>query len=237
MSGPHGITFCVATNNPEVLAANFLSSPFLAAPNEHQVLLQRNFASAGRAYNDAIGASANDLIVFAHQDVYFPAGWVAQLRRAISQLDESDPNWGVLGCWGMTQNGEYRGHICSATQSVHGRPFGRPAQVQTLDELVLILKKSSGLRFDDNLAHFHLYGADICMTAAQRRLNSYAICAPCIHNSEQGEILPSEYYSAAPTCGASGKPLSPFKPPARDSLGRISGCTKGDCERPAYDIS
>jgi hypothetical protein len=194
MTEADGITFCVATNDPDVLATNFSRSPCFAIANDYQILLRSGFTSAGKAYNGAIDESSNDLIVFAHQDVHFPLGWIGQLRGAIAQLETSDPQWGVLGCWGITKDGEYRGYICSSTHGIHGRPFSEPAPVQTLDELVLILKKSSGLRFDENLPHFHLYGADICLTAAQRHLNSYAISAPCVHNTKQGAILPDEYY-------------------------------------------
>jgi hypothetical protein len=39
-----------------------------------------------------------------------------------------------------------------------------------------------------------MYGADICLAAAQRGMKSYAISAFCIHNSEQKYILPKEFY-------------------------------------------
>ncbi len=41
-----------------------------------------------------------------------------------------------------------------------------PARVATLDELLLIVKRDSGLRFDPALG-FHLYGADICIQARE----------------------------------------------------------------------
>jgi hypothetical protein len=72
----------------------------------------------------------------------------------------------------------------------------RPAQVQTLDEIVLILRKSSGLRFDESLPHFHFYGTDICMAADARGLKSYAISAFCIHNTQQNFVLPKEFYES-----------------------------------------
>ena len=75
-----------------------------------------------------------------------------------------------------------------------GKPLDQPAPVQTLDEIVLILRKSTGLRFDEGLPHFHFYGADICMSAAARGLNSYAISGFCIHNTQQSFILPPEFY-------------------------------------------
>jgi hypothetical protein len=78
---------------------------------------------------------------------------------------------------------------------VLGGPFERPAPVQTLDEIVLILRKSSGLRFDERLPHFHLYGASICLAAAKTGMKSYAISAFCIHNAQQNFILPKEFYA------------------------------------------
>jgi hypothetical protein len=66
--------------------------------------------------------------------------------------------------------------------------------IQTLDEVVLIFRRSSGLRFDDHLPHFHLYGADLCLRAAKTGLKTYAIPAFCIHNTNQYLVLPKEFY-------------------------------------------
>ena len=97
----------------------------------------------------------------------FPEFWLLDLQRALDSLQQTDPEWGVLGCYGVTLD-EGRGYIYSGGLGVMGKPTDRPGPVQTLDEIVLILRKSSGLRFDDRLPHFHFYGADICMTAAAR---------------------------------------------------------------------
>ena len=79
--------------------------------------------------------------------------------------------------------------------------------VQTLDEIVLILKKSSGLRFDDSLPHFHFYGTDICLRAAQRGMRSYAISAFCVHNTHQTLVLPEEFYECCQAHQASVEEL------------------------------
>jgi GT2 family glycosyltransferase len=188
------ITFAVAVNKPEILEENLLASPCFAMPHGHQILIQENFGSAAKAYNDAIEKSVNDLIVFCHQDVFLPAAWLSQLQKALDRLTEQDPNWGVLGNCGITRDGCSRGHIYSSGLGVLGQPFEQPAPVQTLDEIVLILRKSSGLRFDESLPHFHLYGTDICLRAANRGMKSYTICAFCIHNTHQSLILPGEFY-------------------------------------------
>jgi hypothetical protein len=187
------ITFVVAVNKRDVLKKNLLASPSLCDPHPHQILLQENFSSAALAYNDAIDKSVNDLIVFCHQDMFFPAPWTSQLQRAIDYLGRRDSEWGVLGCSGITQHGLYRGHVYSSGVGFIGEPSD-PSEVQTLDEIVLIFRKSSGLRFDAALPHFHLYGTDICLRAAKKGMNSYAISAFCVHNTYTNYILPEEFY-------------------------------------------
>jgi hypothetical protein len=188
------ITFVTASNNDDILRNNFMVSPCLLGTHNHQILIQRGFISAAAAYNDAIAQSLNDLIVFAHQDVVFPASWLSDLDQALQSLGDTDPQWGVLGCYGETLNDNGRGYVYSPGRGILGKPFKAPAPVQTLDEIVLIIRKSSGLKFDQQLPHFHFYGTDICMAAAERGMKSYAISALCIHNSQQNLVLPKEFY-------------------------------------------
>jgi hypothetical protein len=189
------ITFAVATyGTAEILRTNFLASPCLREGHGHQILVQKDYVSAGKAYNDAIDRSDNDLMVFAHQDMIFPETWLAQLERALDHLDTADRAWGALGCYGMTPEGIGRGYIYSPGPGTIGKPFEFPAPIQTLDEIVLILRRSSGLRFDEDLPHFHLYGTDICLRAAKMGMKSYAIPAFCIHNANHYVILPDEFY-------------------------------------------
>lgn len=188
------ITFVTATNNDEILRNNFMVSSCFLGNDDHQILIQRGFSSAAKAYNDAIARSRNDLIVFAHQDVLFPKSWLSDLRSAMHSLERTDPKWGVLGCYGETLNDNGRGYVYSPYAGILGKSFDRPALVQTLDEIVLIIRKSSGLKFDQDLPHFHFYGTDICMAARERGMNSYAISALCIHNSHQNLVLPKEFY-------------------------------------------
>jgi hypothetical protein len=187
------ITFVTASNNKEILDRNFLVSPCFHA-DDHQILVQEGFRSAALAYNDAIGRSQNDLMVFAHQDVIFPSGWLSDLRKSLAWLEREDRGWGVLGLYGDTQDGQSRGRIYWPGRGMFGQPLTHPARVQTLDEIVLIVRKSSGLRFDRLLPHFHFYGTAICLEAAANGKNSYAIPALCIHNAQSKAVLPKEFY-------------------------------------------
>ena len=198
MSSVDAITFVVASLGIDnTLETNLLASPCFRAPHLHQILVQRSFPSAALAYNHAIDSATNDLLVFAHEDIIFPAPWLSQLERALKYIQQEDPNWGVLGCYGVTRDQGGRGHVYSPHCGIIGKPFANPVPVQTLDEIVLILRKSSGLRFDDHLPHFHLYGTDICLRAAQKGMRSYAISALCIHNHRYYVVLPKEFYECS----------------------------------------
>jgi Glycosyltransferase like family len=190
------LTFVVATNNREILKNNFQASPCFLESSPHQILIQEGFASAAKAYNDAINKSENDLIIFVHQDVVLPREWIEDLERALNYLDKDDPRWGVIGCYGEPLHGHGRGYIYSTGLNILGAPFERPARIQTLDEIVLIFRKSTALRFDDTLPNFHMYGADICMAAESAGRKNYAISAFCIHNTQPTLTLGADFYQA-----------------------------------------
>jgi hypothetical protein len=190
-TGP--VTFVVAVNKRDVLEKNLLLSPCLRGLHSHQVIFQENFSSATAAYNDAIDKSVNDVIIFCHQDMFFPSAWMAQFQRTLELMQSKDPNWGVLGCWGAARDGQYHGYVYSSGLGLIGRP-SEPVEIQTLDEIVLVLRKSSGLRFDDKLPHFHLYGTDICLRAGKLGMKCYAMSAVCVHNTYQDFNLPPEFF-------------------------------------------
>jgi glycosyltransferase involved in cell wall biosynthesis len=189
------ITFVAAVNDQDVLQRNLLASPCLHVAHGHQLLLQKGFSSAALAYNAAIEQATGDLVIFVHQDMYLPEGWLEQVQHSIARLSVTDPDWGVLGCWGAKADGEHCGHVYSSGLGILGGPFDEPTPVQTLDEIVLIVRAASGLVFDEALPHFHFYGTDICLRAAARGLTCYVIPAFCIHNTRQLLQLPPEFYT------------------------------------------
>jgi hypothetical protein len=188
------VTFVVTrSGNPSLFERNFAASPCLAKLQPNRIIVQEGFSSAATAYNDAIEKAETDLIVFAHQDVYFPGQWLADLNRSIEILEESDPDWGVLGCSGVNNRGLWAAYLYSVGLGVLGGPFERPVAIDTLDEFILILRKSSGLRFDSTLPHFHFYGTDICMSARKKGKKCYAISAFSVHNTSYGPLAPEFY--------------------------------------------
>jgi hypothetical protein len=182
-----------AVNNERVLNSNLLDSPGMTTASE--VLLQTDCASAALAYNRGIDRAQSDILVFAHQDVYLPQTWLPDLKNALVLLSKTDPEWAVLGVWGITASGGCAGHVyCGGTMKQLGAPSNTVTEVMSLDEAVLILRKSSGLRFDERLEGFHMYGTDICMEAQRQGMKCYAISAFCIHNTNGYNLLPREFW-------------------------------------------
>lgn len=189
-------TIVASVNNEEVLQQNLLLSPGLLPGTRNQLILKRGFASASLAYNNAIDEAQHDIVIFVHQDIYLPETWFADLGRCLKVLEETDKNWGVLGCFGSRKDAHGGlGRVYTRGLGRHGHMLSRPEPIESLDEILLVIRKTSGLRFDPALPHFHMYGTDICMTARARGMVSYAFQAFCVHNTNQLVCLPKEFYA------------------------------------------
>jgi hypothetical protein len=188
-------SFISAVNNDQIAKKCLLSSPDVQAASE--VLLQRGYSSLAVAYNRAIEAARNDVLVFAHQDMYLPDGWATSVHDAIRVLSTTDPDWGVLGAWGVAASGERAGFTYDGGwRTVLGQPFSGGREVGSLDESLLIFRKSSGIRFDPRIPGFHMYGTDICQESIRQGRKCYAIAAFCIHNTSQYRLLPWAFWQA-----------------------------------------
>jgi glycosyltransferase involved in cell wall biosynthesis len=186
-------TVISATNNEDLLKSCLLNSPDISEASE--VILQRGYTSAAAAYNNAIDKARSDLLVFVHQDVYLPQGWLASLWRSLDLLSNVDPSWGVAGVYGVNESCDGgTGFLYCAETGRIGKFFKGVREVKSLDEVLLIMRKSSNLRFDEQLPGFHMYGTDICLQARRRGMKSYVIPAFCIHNTGGYRMLPLQFW-------------------------------------------
>lgn len=193
---PEDFSVAAAVNDREILAACLERSPDIASGGV-SLKTYEGYDSAARALNTGLDESAAPIVVFAHQDVYLPKGWLARLAAQIDLLEQDHPNWGVLGLYGRTLEG---GEIGLVWSSGLGRVVGqggfRPTQAETLDELVLVLRRASGLRFDEGIPGFHMYGTDIVMQGRVSGAPSFVVDAPAIHNSRPVRTLTGAYADA-----------------------------------------
>lgn len=191
---PFSVTIVAAVNDDTVLEQNLLASSLASAVGV-EVILQRGAHSAAKAYNDAIERARHDVIVLAHQDVYLPEGWEIRLAHEIERVGQG--GWGVLGVFGVTEAGEHRGRVwCSGNDREFDYRVDRPTSAVSFDELVLVVRKSSGLRFTESLPSFHMYGTDIAQRARDAGLGAFIIDAPVIHNSLPVRSLGGGYAAA-----------------------------------------
>jgi hypothetical protein len=183
-----------AVNDDAVFSSNLGRSPDLP---DYKVYPMRGHASASAAYNAAIDSTDEGIMVFLHQDIYLPAGWIETVAARIEAIEATDPNWGVLGVLGVDLAGRVVGETYSSgLRKVVGQRLEQPVEVQSLDEIVLIVRRASGIRFDSELPGFHLYGTDICQIAWEAGKGCYAIDAFCIHNSCGIYMLPGAFWKA-----------------------------------------
>ncbi len=186
----------VAVNDEAVLRNNLMRSALLQQPGV-SLQLQRGYASASLAYGDALSYCRSDTVVFVHQDVYLPVGWPGQLQRSLQRLQRLDPDWAVLGVYGVQPNGAQVGCVWSSgLDALFGRPFEQPTPVNSIDEVLIVLRRSSGVGFDPALPGFHLYATDLVQAAQSAGWGAYAIFAPVIHNSRPSPFLGSDYFEA-----------------------------------------
>lgn len=185
-----------AVNDDEVLAGNLAASPLLSNKSV-PLIVERGHESAALAYNAGLKRAVADVVIFAHQDVYLPRGWDRKLLSTIQLLESENKNWGVLGAIGINETGSLVGKVWSTgLRREVGAEFSRPARAQSFDELAIVLRKETGLRFDANLPGFHLYGTDIVQSAMKAGFGAYVFNGPVVHNSLPAIRLGRSYTAA-----------------------------------------
>lgn len=153
--------------------------------------------SAAAALNWGLNKAKGDIVVFCHQDVIFPPYWLSKLLEQISVVEEKFENWGVLGTFGVAMNGKFVGNVVDPHNSAPSKKL--PIRVQSLDEHCLIIRKDSGLRFDEELDGFHFYGTDLCLQALAKGMSNFAIDA-CVEHLSAGKMDMSFYQLARKLC-------------------------------------
>ena len=196
----------VACNDEACLKLNLLASPLVAAA---ACRCMSNAARPRPRWPTTAGSMpAAPLVLFAHQDVWFPPGWEKRLARAIAQLQGKTPDWALLGPFGMSPEGRHMGDVWTTSMGRRvGTPVSVPQPVQSFDELAFVMRRDAGLRFDETLPQWHFYGTDIVQTALAAGRGAYVIDAPVIHNDGPKTRLGADFTARATTSSvASGGP-------------------------------
>lgn len=188
-------TVAALVNNEELYLRCLGSSPDISKRAYDYRIEGARSASIG--YNQAIRDSKTRYVILVHQDVLLPAGWFDQLTTIINRATSEYPNWAVLGAYGISVNGEHKGHVyCTATGNVLGGQIYGFIKAQSLDELCLVIDTHANLLFDEELPGFHLYGTDICQRAELIAKCALIADLYCIHNTNAYGYLPVDFWKA-----------------------------------------
>lgn len=174
------------------------------------------FKSAAEALNYGGRKAKNKYIMFAHQDVSFLSdSWLENTEKFLDSIT----NLGIAGVAGMSECGSSNPER-GRNIITHGIPpevwpwsnqIQKPEQVQTLDECLVIVPKSTFdvLEFDEKTCNgWHLYAVDYCLSAKERGFGVYALPVDLYHLSSAVSKkkfpsligpLPDEYYKTLDT--------------------------------------
>ncbi|MCL4188778.1 MAG: hypothetical protein KJZ85_14320 [Rhodobacteraceae bacterium] len=188
-----GIVIAAASHDAAILEANLARSPCIAGGGVG-LHVEHGAPSAAVAYNRALDATSAPVVVFAHHDVYLPHGWEDLLAARLATLARHDPGWAVAGAYGVGLDGTGWGPVWSTSLGhVVGRVGLQPVPVQSVDELLIVLRRDSGLRFDPALPGFHLYGTDIVQSARAAGRGAWALALPLVHNDGYKDRLGPDF--------------------------------------------
>lgn len=168
------------------------------------------FTSAYKAFNCGIDVASGKHLILCHDDLLIPNDWLQRIKARISEFYTKGINWGVIGPAGIFNN-----KAAFFLYDKNNKPlkYSNPTiindqsyyEVESLDELCLIIDKAYGLRFsDDALSGFHFYGANLCYLANSKHLKNFAIDAYCHHKSNGNKnVSTKESYKQYEECANS----------------------------------
>jgi len=155
---------------------------------------KENLYDAYGAFNIFLQRAQGRYIIICHQDIELIYDGIDILKKRISELDEIDPKWALIGNAGIINLKFASVRITHGNPPVYresGRSF--PQKVMTLDENFILIKKQANLAVSSDLRGFHFYGADICLIASILGYNAYVIDFHLYHESTGN--MDKEFYS------------------------------------------
>jgi hypothetical protein len=193
-AGASAMTFVACINDDDQLNSNLVRSPCLWPGTPHELLTYRGMRSAAEGFNAGRKEAANDLVVLVQQDMYLPLGWDQRFAAQVAQAEREFGSLGVIGLFGMSYRDGEAAHLGRTVDRDRLLDYGDdfPAAVDGLDEVLLAVRRDNGIAADPNLG-FHLYGADLCLSAAEAGFTNVVVDAPAYHNSLFAEVDPSFY--------------------------------------------
>ena len=179
---PPLLSFICAVSDFGTASSHLLRSPDLLEqdPLLHLVLGATSAASAFNAI--AVDHTQTPWLVWIHEDVFLPKGWISLFESALIDAQQRWPALAVLGVYGTTFDHLHAGVVLDRGLPLTGG-VSLPTLVQGVDEMVVAVRLSSGLRMDPLLG-WDFYATDLALQAIEMGFQAAVVHAPCEHWSK-----------------------------------------------------
>lgn len=168
LAGPLFSICTLVTNHAEYTAMvqSFVSRGFTTETTEFLYLDNtiKNDWDAFQGIKRFLLMARGTYIIVCHQDIRLLSDDREILEKRLMALDASDPNWALAGNAGAKQDG----FLVTRISDPHGddqRCGNFPAQVVSLDENFIVIRRDGMPSLSSGLSGFHLYGTDLCLQA------------------------------------------------------------------------
>ena len=187
-----------ATNNPLQYQNNLAVSPDLLDPtSDHQILSITRAPNIAMAFEQGVKYAKHKWLVLAHQDVYLPQGWFADVQQAWQAAEAKlGQPIGVAGVAGMVKrnSGDFipAGCCMDRIYTFNHAQAQLPLQAHSLDELVLVYRTDRFIPELNPAYGFHYYATESVFKAEDAGFIGAILPVPCLHNTSRYDSTVSD---------------------------------------------
>ena len=190
-----------AVSDPDIAAKHLLASPDLAlkgeleSPQPPPVHLILGASCAAEAFNSIAHMHAQrPWLIWIHQDVYLPKGWLSGFTQALNDALRRWPKLAVAGVFGIAKS-QTAGLVMDRGERLQGAT-ALPSLVDSLDEMLFAVRLDAQLSLDPSLG-WDFYATDLVLECQAKGWDAAVI------DPTGGGSLPCEHWSRTPRAGIS----------------------------------